>query len=235
MPCSDVKIACLQATREQTRLLRGHAAVQSLRFGNRKDNLQEACVQPMRLRPRSCLARMLAALFRHGSVGRDHLAALTGSAYADTYLCRAKRMNLVQVRNDTIHLSARGRWYCLAVSLGVTFSELCVLSDMYCSYILGSRAGVVCYVKRSETFDAMHIAEGTAGKILHSIVRKGHALCKFGHCNRYDPAVMYLAHDTYEFLHRYDWDVIMLWKAIFCTDAASMISSNSGKSHFVAA
>ncbi len=190
--------------------------------GRRAGRFKELSALSMRLRPQSRLARMLAALFWRGNASCDALAAVTGAAYANTYLWRAKRMNLVRVADGAVCLSEQGRWYCLAASLGVTFSELCILSDMYYSYMLGSGAGVACYVKRHEIFDAMQIAEGTADKILHSIVRKGHAMRKFGHGSRYDPAVMYLAQDTREFLLRHERDILLLRRAVFHVQDARM-------------
>ena len=126
-------------------------------------------------------------------------------------LQQAKRNGMVTADGKLTQL---GRWCAIAFRVNASFMEFCILADMYFYRGLCWDIDIEGYGKGDVLVGVLKIKYLQIARAYHRLVIKGHARCRFGIENRYDPNVLYLDDGVFLMLHEYMEDMIILKRAL---------------------
>ena len=126
-------------------------------------------------------------------------------------LQQAKRNGMVTADRKLTQL---GRWCAIAFRVNASFMEFCILADMYFYRGLCWDIDVEGYSKGDVLVGVLKINYLQIARAYHRLVIKGHARCRYGIENRYDPNVLYLDNGVFLMLHEYMEDMIILKRAL---------------------
>ena len=126
-------------------------------------------------------------------------------------LQQAKRNGMVAADGKLTQL---GRWCAIAFRVNASIIELCILADMYFYRGLCWDIDIEGYSKGDVLVGVLKMKYRQIARAYHRLVIKGHARCRFGIENRYDPNVLYLDDGVFTMLHEYMEDMITLKRAL---------------------
>ena len=126
-------------------------------------------------------------------------------------LQKAKRSDMVTADGKLTQL---GRWCAIAFRVNASFIEFCILADMYFYRGLCWDIDIKGYSKGDVLVRVLKTKYLPIARAYHRLVIKGHARCRFGIEERFDPNVLYLDDGVFLMLHEYMEDMIILKRAL---------------------
>ena len=126
-------------------------------------------------------------------------------------LQKAKRNGMVTADGNLTQL---GRWCAIAFRVNASFIEFCILADLYFYRGFCWDIDVKGYGKGDVLLKVLNINYRQIARAYHRLVIKGHARCRFGIEERFDPNVLYLDDGVFLMLHEYMEDMIILKRAL---------------------
>ncbi len=126
-------------------------------------------------------------------------------------LQRAKRNGMVTVDGKLTQL---GRWCAIAFRVNASFIEFCILADLYFYRSLCWDNDVRGYIKGDVLVSVLKMNYLQMARAYHRLVIKGHARCRFGIVERFDPNVLHIDDGVFLMLHEYMEDLIIMKRAL---------------------
>ena len=126
-------------------------------------------------------------------------------------LQQARRSDMVTADGKLTQL---GRWCAIAFRVNASFIEFCILADLYFYRGLCWDIDIKGYSKGDVLVRVLKTKYLPIARAYHRLVIKGHARCRFGIEERFDPNVLYLDDGVFLMLHEYMEDMIILKRAL---------------------
>ncbi len=179
------------------------------------DSGRGAIVKLLALREGGATVRLLKEVWKT-PLGSSELRARLGMERKlyNTTLRRGKKRGLLIQDNDRISLTQLGRWHALAPRLGLTITELCVISEIYTTWAVLERHELRVHLKHFGMRERLGVTKNTMRKIYGNLVKMRYVWCgnpPEGESHSRDSMSMYAG--PYKNLHEYMKDMVLLVRA----------------------
>ena len=142
------------------------------------------------------------------SLGMRKKLAVKCNSYNQA-LKRGRGYGLLKLDNGNINLTRTGRLHALALHLGLSMAEMCVIAHIYVVRSGLESIGLQVYVKDMFVRIKLGIAPSYMCKVYRGLVDKGYLRCKIGVPEgAYNPNVMYMNDSLFGSLHRSMCDLV---------------------------